>query len=457
MFNELELGDVRVGRVFASDLDSDRPDQAATLRRDEHRGIELLVPHFKDSERTSNPQYGRTRAWFSGSGEDIPASLLFQDHRGVATLVGLRFGGAAGLGACLGTLRPQTVILGQPRELREEYRVAELGSSIDGLAEFARFRPIGHSRSQDAGGKGVTTVTICDHEEVAWDANGFRYAITSRVRWTAQEGTSFIIDDARPLLRTSSDTGVTPSEHLVAQWPVRALLTLVHGRALQWRAHQLLDDEFPQWTLGGSELGLRETPVLFARTAEQHAAPACDALEPSALILQEVGAEGMRRWADLYVDEDFRRAVQPAVEVFHGATSFLEPQAMMLAMALDRMGQWRFGDGKRRAMWETILRCLDAARLEWPRIGSRIGIAKAIANANNDLKHPGRPTYPEQAQLVGVTRLAKVIMRAQLFDLLGVPEDRMRDFLRSNDAHHAEQAFLATGITISDEGHCARV
>jgi hypothetical protein len=208
------------------------------------------------------------------------------------------------------------------------------------------------------------------------------------------------------------------------------------------------------WMMSGDPQPAVFVDVNLAGTVKQHRDPRPDParFHFPAFRLSDLGSEGMRRWGKLYQDETFERAVQPAVEVLNGATTFLEPQLMMLAISLERLGLYRHGDRKRRALWENIERCLVDADLDWPQLGSRSGIAKAIANLNNDLKHPDRDHFPATDELAGVVYLSKIIIRAQMFDLLGLPQSLRESFVASNEAMNAVDIFLRVGLTISDDG-----
>lgn len=76
----------------------------------------------------------------------------------------------------------------------------------------------------------------------------------------------------------------------------------------------------------------------------------------------------------------------------------------------------------------------------------------AISNINNDLKHPDREQYPETTELAGAVYLSKIIVRAQLFDLLGLPDALRQGFLRSNDARNAVDVFVRHGLRVDDDG-----
>jgi hypothetical protein len=452
--NTLEPGDVRVGHVLEDYEQSDLI-QSATLLFDD-RGGELKVAYLLESkEHDPEPhQFLRANAWFKFNDGDLPRTLLFADNRGWVTMTDTRVTGISMGNFPLGQIRARALIFNRPRTIQPEYSVRDFMSTIDGLEAFARFAPITFDMQPKDGGGHRVELVVDAAESVSWTAGGFEYLVHANVSWTGQDGRSFEILDNRPYLQTTREGGATIYEHYRAQQPVRALLTLVHGTALSWRSHRLRDDEFPTWMLDGSDHGPSAVDVILEATVRQHRAeePDSSAFVFSAFRLHDLGGDGLARWVDLYGDDDFRRAVEPAVEVINGATKFLEPQLMMLAISLDRFGYFRFGDGTRRAMHEHVQKCLEEAQLDWPEIGSRVGIAKAIANVNNDLKHPDRPEYPETDELAGITRLAEVIARTQLFDLLGLDPKLRTDFLASNDVRHAVQSFTAVGITVNEDG-----
>lgn len=452
MTNELDPGDVRVGHI--SDGIDDGPVQSGTLTSDDDGNAELLVAYLYDPPGDQEPQFARTSTWFRFADDSKPPkTLLFFDSRGIVTLVDNRLGDASLGSYPLGRLRPQVLIFQRPRTFKEEYRVRDFKSTIDGLEAFAGFRPISFETVPNVDGY-RTTIAIEPSERIEWEACGFHYVIRANAAWTGREGRSFELIDSRPYVQTTNEAGATPHDHLAAQWSIRALLTLVFGVKLLWRSHQLRDDEFPMWMLSGDAHDPHFVDVQLAGTVKQHRGPEPEtaSLHFPLVRLADLGGEGMRKWVELYADEDFERAVQPAVEVINGATSFLEPQLMMLAISLDRFGHFRHRDRRRRAMWENIEKCLIDAQLDWPEIGSRRGIAMAISNINNDLKHPDREQYPETTELAGAVLLSKIIVRAQLFDLLGLPDALRQSFLGSNDARNAVDVFVRHGLRVDDDG-----
>lgn len=447
MSNTLTSGRVRVGLVLASDADDGRPLLTGALTFDERRGAQLLIPYMM-----SVAQFSEAYEWFRTM--TPPQSLVFADDSGVVTLVGLRWRGHSGAGRGTGRLTAEVAIFGQPLTFQDEYRVGTLRSTIDGLDGFTDFRPVKYVYAES---DTAPSLEFDSSETVTWESGGFTYALESRAVWSGTEGHQFEAKST-PTIATSRADGATPLEHLRAQRPIRDLLLLAHGQKLAWRSHEVVDANFPFFTLAGETHLPQPAETHFAATVAQHGLPQprSTSLSFPALSLQALGEQGLRRWTDLYAEETFRRAVQPVAEVINGATNFLEPQLMMLAAALDYFGHYRYGDPRRRAMEVHIKKCLDGAGLERPTIGKRGAIATGISRMNSDLKHPDRERSPAPDELACVVALAKVIARAQLLDLLEVGDPHRQAFLRSRDCGQVAEMFEVNCLRFSKGGDLVR-
>jgi hypothetical protein len=440
--NELEPGQTRFG--YLVDGRAETPHQAASLTYEEGRGAVLTVPYI-----LGEPQFAATETWFMRR-QDMPETLIFWDSDGYVTLTGLHWGGHSFALAAKGRVVPTTVIFGRPRLFSPDYRVRQLGSRLDGLQAFSRFTSLElNDRAEDAD----AVVTLRPSEAVRWRHDGFSFAIRATVPWSGVYGQSFTAT-ADSILESRCSKGRTVAEHVRAQWPLRALLILAFGSELSWRDHWVTDQKFPTWMLDGSTLHghamrvqTRRTVADFERSATKPSGYA------SALFhLQDLGSAGVKRWFRLYGDDVFRRAIEPLVEVINGASRFLEPQLLMTAMALEAMGHYR--DAQRqpnRSVESQIKRCIDATGFDWSPIGSTRGIAGALAQAYNDLKHVDRGRRPDGFELSLLTPLAVIIMRLQLFDLLGLSKGARLRFTASG-LHRVLEPFALNGVTISRNG-----
>ena len=442
MPNTISSGEVRVGQLYVAASD-DETTQSAALIFDERHGATLLVPYVR-----GEPQFRSTEKWFRSS--STPPCVVFADDKGVVTLLGVRWQTQSGSTMATGRLVAAVAIFGQPTRLKDEYKVTKLRSSIDGLGGFSDFRPV---RYEFPGPGEPVTLSLDETELRSWRSAGFTYTLKPHVTQSGTQGRQFEAQSTASLV-TSKARGASPREHLRAQRAVRDLLILAHGQKLAWRSHHVLDEDFPLFTLDGQTHGPASAETHFSDTLREHSwpEPSPTSLAFPALNLRSIGPSGLKKWTDFYSDELFRRAVQPAAEVINGAASFLEPQLMMLASSLDYFGYFRFRDGRRRPMHESIVKCLDDPNLDWPEIGTRAGIASAITRMNNDLKHPDRERRPSAEELACMVTLATVIARAQPLDLLRTKADTRRSFLSSREAQWATEIFKQCAIRIADDG-----
>lgn len=453
MSNSLDPGDVRVGHIF-DDVDDGFPDQVATLTLDDIHGPVLTIPYLYESEGGANPQYKKARQWFEDDQHRPPENLVFMDNRGAVTFCGSRSLGASMGSTGTGRLAARSVIFGSPQRISEANFSQELRSTIDGLREFADFSPIVVSDETILDGRRRLVVVLKEDEGVTWEYGPFKYKISQNVYRRELRGSSFSLDAGNPRLSTASELPHSIDDHLNAHRSIRALLTLIYGRKLAWRSHQILNENFPLRTLDGMDHRATPTEVHISSTQREHRLPEprSSSLAFPMVTIWELGAEGLEKWSRLYSDEEFLRAVQPAVEVFNDATRFLDPQLMMLAISLDRLGFYQAGSKGKPSLARNILTCIEAADLGWAAVGKSLGIARAIARANNDLKHPDRNAYPSTVALAGLVSIAKVIVRAQLFPLLNISPVAREKFMKGADVLNSGSVFVKSGLTISDTG-----
>ena len=444
MSNNLDPGQVRAGLLI--DGVDGTPYQPCTLTHEVGDGPLLAVPFVR-----GDPQFDAPHSWFRDMAKP-PATLLFQDADGPVTLTGLRWRGHRGDPVSVGRLDARIAILAQPRQLQGEYRIRSVLSDIDGLHEFADFNSVSTDYEANEGRLRVHVVVEAK-DKIEVEHGNFTLAIRATAPWSVIAGSHFTAR-ANAAIESTSQSGATIDDHIVAQWPVRALLILAFGTSLRWRGHQLRDDQFPLFMLSGDAREAEYVPLLYRRTLEDHQEPEPDrlALVQHMFRLNDLGAEGLHRWLRLYSDPVFRRAVEPAVEVLNGATRFVEPRLTMAVFALEAMGH--FLDENRRArepMHRHIVRCLDAASLDLSALGTPSQVASALANINNDAKHADRPIRPDGVEMGLAASLAMIILRLQLFELLDLDIGLRDRFLRLNPVRHAIEAFELNSVGIVDD------
>lgn len=444
MVNELTPGQTRSGILV--DGQKETPHLACTLAYEKGQGSLVVVPYVRQDD-----QYAPVESWFRDSGSP-PVTMLFYDPTGIVTLSGIRRrGDHRGAGVSVGRLDARLTIFGRPRELADEYRVRTLISNIDGLHEFAEFDSITstHDRPDD---RWRTTVTVHAKDELKVERSGFTFSIQATVPTTTSAVEFTALADA--VIETTTDESVSVDEHVVAQWPVRALLTLAFGVPLFWREHKLVDEQFPTWMISGETHSPMPVPLLLRRTVSDHEqgkVPWQD-LAPSLFRLKDLGADGLARWLDFYADPLFQRAVEPAVEVLNGgAGNFVEPRLTLTMFSLDALGHFLDEDRKPKVpLRKQIERCLTVPGVEWSRLGEPADLAQAMAHVSNDLKHPDRGRRPDGVELSLAADLGLVIFRLRIAHLLNLDQSLIRRFCALTPYINAIEAFERNGVTISE-------
>lgn len=456
MANELVKGEVRVGYLLDGVEDEAGP-QASALWISPRSTIRLQMPVISPHNLNDLPELQRTadktHEWLRNPPDSLPRSLVFQDPDGAVTLTDLSMERRRWNGVGEGVLGADVAILGMPKGVQDEYKVAELDSVIDGLHDFSGFRTWHWDEELAANEKDLVPLRRKDQESVEWKTDGFTFEIRSRDAMRGTPGRDFALQESSRLI-TKRQGGATVWEHYQAQRAIRALLILSYGGPLNWREHWIVDEQFPAWLVSGHATGPGRTKVLISSTLEEHEGepPSRQELGFPAVRLAALEASNLDKWTSAYLlDDSFRSAVQPAVEAIAMRGTFMEPRIMMLAVALERFGYC--GHGRTPVtMPGAIQWALDQVGLDWPEVGSREGLARFAANINNDLKHADRERSPSPAELHAALRLMIIAVRGQLLYKLEVSEEVIEQFADSPSVQAARRAFTLNQIQVNDQG-----
>lgn len=439
MAEAIKADDVRVGHVAAVDAQGEWEPCTLLFEQD---GVFARVPVFN----YQNP--GRpSENWHHA--REVPSSLLYADDRGVVVMHDSHWRGTrGGMAGSVLDFDAEVAIFGAPNTWPITPDVEEMSSRFDLLEYFKHFPRVSHERVKDQRGL-HTTLEIRPAENVTWKHGDFEYFLDGEAPSGGVIGRTFSVE-SETWLRTKHQSGATAQDHLSAQWPIRALVTLSQGHGLYWREHKIGDPAFDDDRFGRMPKELR----LAATTREAHQPVHVRNAQPL-FNFDDLGEDGMRRWLDLLQDVTFRRAVDPAAESLTDQPRFSEVRIMLGAMALDAMGQFRHADGKRHGMHENLEPCLDKSGIDWSALGGNADIASAISALNNDVKHADR-SRPDGLVMVLVARLLRTLFRAQLFDVLSVSEALSQRFASSYPTRSVVEAFDQNRVGIVGSGKHAR-
>jgi hypothetical protein len=438
MQNDLEAGDTRSGLLIEG---FEQADYLACVLQYEVGSTPLVTVPFVHGR----PEFAGLA---DGYRNELPVSALYEDHRGSLTFTGLRWRGT-NQGSIVSETRfdANVTFLGRALGLKDEYLIEQFTSYIDGLEEATFFRTV-RTNFDTRSSSEPLLVSIDEAETIEWVVDETTYTIGVNTPWSERSGQQFTAR-TRVYLRTTIKGGATVSDHIRSHWPIRALLVLLHGTKLSWREHRVTDDQFPVWMASGPSSSREYVKVIPRRTVREFDLPRpsrSDVALPL-IYIEQIGIEALEKWIRLYRDPDIARAVEPAVEVINGMSNFLEPQLIMAVLALDAFGYVKRGRIEGR-LASNIKACFDAAHIDLAALGSNDLLAKALADTNNDLKHPDRGRRPGSLELGMAVDLAVAVLRMQIFDLLDLGEAAAQEARRSRDIAGVGRHFDLNKVTV---------
>ncbi|MBD3933128.1 hypothetical protein IF129_16415 [Streptomyces chumphonensis] len=437
------------------------PYVAATLRLSETNGAQVEVPYL---DFPGESQFGSTAEWFNS--EEPPSNLLLMSLDGDISLYGCRYSGHTvnyprGIG--VGRVTPSELVLhGRDGDFHDQLEVKEFRSRIDGLIDWTRYGSIRRKTDQDDQGR-VQRVTI---EIASLDGSQWRQG-ASMMKISGD----WNVDPARNSVNVTEGVSLVSTfecpkpvlQHLAEHRKVSALLSFIFGCATYFRRHDIKDSRFNAKTLDGSVV---ETPFyqLVSRgTVKEHSkpSPSRKRLQSPLVEFSKVGSNGLENWSTCY--DTWVRFIHPAVSALNRPGAIIENLVISAAMSMEAAANL-IGpvDGEsptcRRNGSPTtatyMYRCLVETGWDWSALcSSVVGLAQAIANNYNTIKHFDRGQFPDPTEThlvssvtaLAVRMLALRVTRPDLeaVDLFG---NRVHDFDRLKDE------FDAYGLFVNGDG-----
>ncbi|GAA4375085.1 hypothetical protein [Agromyces bauzanensis] len=248
-------------------------------------------------------------------------------------------------------------------------------------------------------------------------------------------------------------------DHLVEQRKALHLLVFLFGTALSFREHRVRDESIAARLMSGEIFEHPFVEVISARTIRERAQPipSKDKLGRPLLVLEELGAEGLAEWASNY--DAWERFILPAVSIVGRRHRFAEDIVMSTSMSLEAAGQLlgeRPGEAAtyhrgRRTTATYVYRCLELLGIRWgDYIHSQVGLAKAIANNYNSVKHADRGSFPDHAETFLIGDVNELVVRLLAVRLTGQADELLGRYREGSELWEIKQRFDAYRIRIAD-------
>ncbi|WP_129787825.1 hypothetical protein [Promicromonospora panici] len=442
------------------------PYVGATLTLDKARGVLIEVPFLTWDE---TGQFTHVREWFDS--RTPPTNLLFQSVEGPISLFDLRWDGHSlpgGLTAARGTIQAgETVLSHRDGALADPLEVEQIRSWLDRLNDWTGLTSVSADLASEPDGRisraRSYTVNVQSAEPVTWEQGEATLTLESVWR-SSQE------DDDRGRRHLIADDVVLDSsfpqprpflDHLVEQRKVANLLVLLYGSRIAFRRHRLRDQRFVDRFANGEVIDTPFVDLVSTRTVRDGSLPMPDHKERPIAYLAQIGHDGLETWAENY--KRWKRFILPAVNAFGRPGVLVEETVMSTFTSLEaasreigpREGESTTYNGRGMPTTAThAYRCIHVLDISWPeQIAATEGLARAIADNYNTIKHADRGNLPDARKSILVSHINRWIIRLLALHLTGKDGTLLTEY--RNDPRELwtlQQTFEAYQLSIAADG-----
>lgn len=464
---DLDFGDSITGLLV--DYEDDTPYVGATLRLTPDEGIVVEVPYVL--HRTSQ-QFAHVRSWFEN--EELPASLVLLTSDGVIGLFENRWRSCRevfGYGsASIGRFCPSVTTLGvAPKEKAAHLVVREVDSWIDGLAVWSPMTAVKKASVVDGQGCAEALEINAESNSVlVWNQGDARLEL--RTTWeggSIQDGyKQRIFVDGNVSIASEFESGAKGiHDHLSEHQKFKDLMTFIFGCQLSFRRHCLHDEHFDMRFINGDSTGhipFVEFVSLDTVEERQREVPEMRNLGKPIAELAEIGVDGLQAWARKY--DEWERFILPSVNVLGRRCGSIEDSVISTCMSIEaaasKMGAVRGEEcvggarGRRNLpIAACVYRCLKTVDIQWPdRISSLEGLAKAIANVYNSIKHADRGRFPDVVKVRVICRVNEMIVRMLAVYVAGAGERVFPRYRKSVEVESVVSILSKYDCRIKEDG-----
>lgn len=460
---ELNVGDSLA--VLLMDGVEATPYVGATLRMTE-RGVEVEVPHLHGH---AADQFSHVDDWFRKM--SLPENMVAHTREGAIYLFGCRWSGyspASGTRVGTGKFRVTEALLNEwDARLSSQFVVQICRSQADGMIRWSRRTAVTTDSVLNEAGR---TKALDIHVETPTPIEWQQGTATLRIRnsWRSEQ-----IEDGLTRIHQIADDVVLESEfneprsfidHLVEQRKALHLLVFLFGTGLSFRKHRVQDESITTRLLTGKVVGNPFSEVISVQTMRERSRPipARNQLDRPLLVLDELGAEGLATWGGANY-EAWERFILPSVTIIEAQHRFVEDIVTSTSMSMEAAGQLlgkqsgeesTYGQGRKPAPTTAtnVYRCLAVLDIGWgDYIHSNVGLARAVANSYNTIKHPSRGGFPDPAETHLVADVSELIVRLLAVRLTGQVAKLLTRYAEGNELWPIKQRFETQQLRIADE------
>ncbi|OIH97899.1 hypothetical protein [Curtobacterium sp. MCBA15_001] len=444
---------------------ADSPYLGGLLTLDPARGVRVRFP-FLVHDQTG--QFKPTDDWLRS--RQASPGMLFHSDRGSVSLfqcsiaqTARHWGGGRVPSA---TVAAREAVVGIRRgSLDAPLLVRALRSHADGLSEWTGFKASDWEPTLNEHGRiRSITATVETLEEFSWTQGDARMTLTTH--WEGRNGRAGLHVDESVTLASDFGESRSVEDHLAQHRKVRSLLVLIFGRGIYFRKHEVKDEAFGPESLSDDEprLSLLDWQHLVTRSTvreQSNATPDSNLLRRDGLVgLADVEVGGLERWAQL--PDQWKRVIDPTVGLLMRERPTVEDVVISTNLSLEAAGhllppapneEETCVGGTRPTTATWVLRCLARTGLNFSAFAdSTVGLARAVANNYNGIKHFDRGELPDLVHTWLIGQVSLLTVRVVALRELETDSGLLSDFAASELARDLSGDFEGEQLCIGRDG-----
>lgn len=399
------------------------PYSGATLKLVSPGGVHVDVPYISHD---NTDQFRHVEEWFAT--KTPPSNMLLLTEEGPVSFFDTNWHGHSerlGRNISLGTLaQEETVLAARDGALADPLTVSRVQSKLDGLNTWVGAAAVTTERETDKVGRlKKYRVEVEGIEVASWTQGNAK--MTLRSDWRIRHH-----DDGFSRLQQVDDDFVLDSkfydgprpffDHFVEHKKIANLLVFLCARTIPFREHRVRDQRFVARLVGGRVYNAPYVELISRMSVRdrEQPVPSTGELGRPLAHFKQLDTVGLETWSSNY--DGWQRFILPAAGVLARKGAFLEDIVMSTSLALEAAGHMiGIRDDERdtyhrgrptTATW--IYRCLHVLGVAWgDYVYSTAGLARAIANNYNDVKHNDRGKFPSLEETDLVATVNRLIVR----------------------------------------------
>ena len=250
-------------------------------------------------------------------------------------------------------------------------------------------------------------------------------SMTLATNWEPTPGMTGVHYDERVVLESRFEGDRPVLEHMLEQQKVRDLLIVMRNAPAYFRRHRVRSESIYEQSSASETRYSHPVDMIggFAAHEQGNPQPVRNSGDFAIVYPGQFGPEGFENWAQNY--ERLERVIRPLVRILQRPQALAEDRVVAVGMALEAAGarlpkvEGERETYRRPAMRNTtvatsIFRVLAEVGIATDRFAaSPVGLARAIADSYNAIKHPNRD-LPSGFESHGVAALGTLVLRIYL-------------------------------------------